>query len=109
MDVPAGFKPIERTSFGSYRLRPSKISGFLSLALMVSKSGLRNSFHSVTMTSASAASWDNSRWDSHRAVLPESSHGRDPESAASENESSPRVTPPESLVTPSTAMEYEVP
>jgi VanZ family protein len=41
---------------GSYMLRPSKISGCFSVALMASKSGLRNSFHSVTTSSASAPS-----------------------------------------------------
>jgi hypothetical protein len=36
-------------SFGSYRLRPSKITELLSVAFIMAKSGLRNSFHSVTM------------------------------------------------------------
>jgi hypothetical protein len=38
---------------GSKRLRPSKISGAFSAARMASRSGLRNDFHSVTITSAS--------------------------------------------------------
>jgi hypothetical protein len=37
-------------------LRPSKIAGVLSFVLMVAKSGLRNSCHSVTRASASAPS-----------------------------------------------------
>ena len=40
----------------SYRLRPSKTSGCLKALPSASKSGLRNSFHSVTTTSASAPS-----------------------------------------------------
>ena len=39
---------------GSYKLRPSNTTGVRSAALMASKSGVRNSFHSVTMASASA-------------------------------------------------------
>ncbi len=58
------FRPIGKYSIpwaatirGSYRLRPSKITGVLELRLSApSKSGLRNSFHSVTMASASAPS-----------------------------------------------------
>ena len=34
---------------GSYKLRPSNTTGVRSEALMASKSGVRNSFHSVTM------------------------------------------------------------
>jgi hypothetical protein len=37
------------TSFGSYRFRPSKITGLLRVDLIIAKSGLRNSFHSATM------------------------------------------------------------
>ncbi len=40
---------------GSYRLRPSKITGVLNVLLMKSKSGLRNSRHSVTMANAVGA------------------------------------------------------
>ena len=49
-------KPNSRISEGSYRLRPSKTSGERRLFLIESKSGVRNSFHYVTMTSASAPS-----------------------------------------------------
>ena len=36
---------------GAYRLHPSNTTGVRSAALMASKSGVRNSFHSVTMAS----------------------------------------------------------
>ncbi len=37
------------TSFGSYKLRPSKFTGLLRVGLIIAKSGLLNSIHSETM------------------------------------------------------------
>ena len=48
-------KPSSRITAGSYRLRPSKMIGRCSSCFMRAKSGWRNSFQSVTMTSASRA------------------------------------------------------
>ena len=48
-------RPAAATTAGANMLRPSKITGWRSAARMRAKSGLRNSFHSVTMTSASAS------------------------------------------------------
>ena len=46
--------PKRAITAGSYRLRPSNTTGVRSTERMPSKSGVRNSFHSVTMASASA-------------------------------------------------------
>src|SRR5476649_1836304 len=46
--------PSSAIASGSYRLRPSKMTGILSSLFRCAKSGLLNSFHSVTITSASA-------------------------------------------------------
>src|SRR5204863_639004 len=46
--------PAAFISAGSKRLRPSRITGSFSVARSACRSGLRNDFHSVTMTSASA-------------------------------------------------------
>ena len=40
---------------GSYRLRPSNTTGVRSAALMASKSGVRYSFHSATITRLGAS------------------------------------------------------
>ena len=45
--------PSAAITAGSYRLRPSNTTGVRSVALMSSKSGVRNSSHSVTMARSS--------------------------------------------------------
>src|SRR5690606_36053173 len=54
--MPWYSKPSARISAGAYRLRPSMITGFSSKARMRSRSGARNTFHSVAISSASAPS-----------------------------------------------------
>ena len=49
-------KPRSRIRAGSKTLRPSKTTGVLISFFIRSKSGRRNSFHSVTTKSASAPS-----------------------------------------------------
>lgn len=52
--MPWYSSPMRCTSAGSQMLRPSNSTGCLSVAFRCSKSGVRNSFHSVTSSSASA-------------------------------------------------------
>src|SRR5690606_39223983 len=54
--MPWYSKPCARISAGAYRLRPSMTSGVFSSARMRSRSGARNTFHSVAISKASAPS-----------------------------------------------------